>query len=241
MGMISEFDKMKSFIETVNYEEKKVNGINPVKGTYPFVTISRQAGAGGHTLAKFLLNDLSLKSGKIYKGWQFCDQEICKLVSETPGLKVCVQELIASEYHSNLQDMLEELIIGDSPQDKILKQMFQIIYKLASFGKVIIVGRGASFLTRKLPLGIHVRLVASMETRVQRMMGLLEIPKKKAAALIEEQDKARKKLIKKFFGEDIENPLLYDVVWNTDEVSMEDISEAILVLLQRKINTLKFS
>lgn len=66
-------------------------------------------------------------------------------------------------------------------------------------------------------------------------MALMHLDEKKAKELILEQDKAREKLVKVYFGKNIENSLLYDAVWNTETVSMETIARAIVAMVKEKL------
>ena len=113
--------------------------------------------------------------------------------------------------------------------------MFRTIFSFATVGKVVLVGRGAACLTRDLPLGIHVRLVAPLSVRIRRMRDYLRLTESHAAALVAEQDKARARLIKTYFGRQIDDPLLYDTVWNTESVSVATIAATIVRLVQYRV------
>jgi len=223
---MAELESVRSFLKTVSYEEKHCECLNLEKGRNPFITISREAGAGGHSLALAVMKELSQRKEPYFQGWAVFDQEICKMLAEDPELNVTIQGLLTMEYRSQIQDTIEELALGTSPQHTVLKKMFEVIRTLASFGKVILVGRGASFLTRELPLGIHLRLTAPLPVRIKRMMQLLNLDEKKAKEIIQNQDKARAALIKNFFNKDISDPLMYDAVWNTGSVPLETIARA---------------
>lgn len=104
----------------------------------------------------------------------------------------------------------------------------------ALHGKVIFVGRGSTFLTRDLPLGIHVRLEASMESRIKRMAPEFGPDEKNVRRVIAEKDKAKAELVKTFFNKEINDPLLYDVRWNTDRVSIDEIADLLIIMIRRK-------
>jgi cytidylate kinase len=130
--------------------------------------------------------------------------------------------------------MLSQLIHGGSSQDLVVKKMFHLMRTFALHGKVIFVGRGSTFLTRDLPLGIHVRLEAPMELRVKRMMSALGLDAKKTREAIDAKDKAKAGLVKIFFNKDIRDPLLYDVLWNTDRVSIDEIAKLLIEMIRDK-------
>lgn len=232
---MTEIRKLASFVDSLHYHEKNGPEIDPKKGCFPFITISRQAGAGGNALATVLENEIQkLHAETLFRGWQVCGQELCHMVGQDPKLKDLVDSLRRTEYHSQAEDMLTQLIHGSASQDLVVKKMFHLIRTFALHGKVVFVGRGSTFLTGDLPLGIHVYLEASMESRVKRMMEALNVDAKKAREAVDEKDKAKAELVKTFFHKDIRDPLLYDIVWNTDHVPVPEIAKLLIVMIRDK-------
>ena len=232
---MTEIHKLASFIESLRYHEKNGPQIDPKRGRFPFITISRQAGAGGNALAKVLEENVQkLHAEPLFCGWQLCGPQLRQLLSQDPALKNIVESLHSTEYHSHAEDFISQFIYGGSSQDVVIKKMFHLMRTFAIHGKVIFVGRGSTFLTRDLPLGIHIRLEASLESRVKRMMPVFGSDEKKVRKLIEEKDKAKAELVKTFFNKNIHDPLLYDVCWNTDRVSIDEIADLLIVMIRRK-------
>ena len=232
---MTEIHKLASFIDSLHYHEKSGAKIDPKKGCFPFITISRQAGAGGNALAAALEEKIQkLHDEPLFRGWHLCGQELCQMVGQDPKLKDLVDSLKRTEYHSHAEDILSQFIYGGSSQDVVVKKMFQLIRTFALHGKVILVGRGSTFLTMDLPLGIHVYLEAPIESRVKRMMGALGVDEKKAREAVKDKDKAKAELVKTFFNKDIGNSLLYDIVWNTDRVPIEEIAKILIEMIRDK-------
>src|SRR5688572_30283359 len=77
------------------------------QGVHPFVTISREAGAGGHSLAETLLEQMKAIDGiPVLRGWQVMDQELCHKILENPHLKVSLEALLTEELHSEVEDIV---------------------------------------------------------------------------------------------------------------------------------------
>lgn len=146
------------------------------------------------------------------------------MISEDPEINVSMQALLSEEYHGSIKDLIDEICGGKTSQDIVLKKMFKLIHHLASLGKVILVSRAASCLTADLKGGFHIRLVASLESRIRNMVELLKISEKEASSMIHDQDKSRASLARDCFNADINDPLRYHVTWNTDKVSIAEIS-----------------
>lgn len=232
---MGEIEKIRAFLETLEYSEVKCGRHCIQRGLRPFVTISRETGAGGRSLAEHLMKALN-KHDKIpaFQGWARFDQELCQMLENDPGLRVSLQSLLHREYRPEMDAMMAELIAGDSPQDKIIHKMFENERVLAGLGKVILVGWGSSCVTRNMPFGVHVRLVAPLGVRVRRIREVLRLDEKKAQQLIEEQDKSRALLVKHYFNRNIQDPLLYDIVWNTERTPIQHAAEVLVEIIRQK-------
>lgn len=202
---------------------------------FPFVTVSRQSGAGGHLLSYVILTEfLKHRANPLFEGWHVFDRELCELVARDPLLQKDMEGLMAEKNRSQFNDYIESLYSGQSEQHRLHRSTLKVVRMLALIGKVIIVGRGGSLITADLPQGIHLRLVAPEAHRIVWMMKRFKISKEEARERVESQDKDRQKLIKVFFNRDINDPLLYDMVWNTGKVELDLITHATLELIKKR-------
>jgi cytidylate kinase len=97
----------------------------------------------------------------------------------------------------------------------------QVVPELISHGKVILLGRAGQVILRDHPGVFHVRIIAPFETRVERITAQCEISNEAACARIIASDRARKKYLKKFYQANWEDPLLYDLVINTKNLTSD--------------------
>src|SRR5690242_11068709 len=140
----------------------------------PFVTISRQAGAGGRTLARRLAERLNAMAdagedasgGGREKPWSAWDHELVEKVSKEHDLSETLVEALEDSSHRWMQDFLSGLSFGGSkvhPEEfAVYRRVAHTIRGPANLGGAIIVGRGGVFITRDLPGGVHVRLVGPL-------------------------------------------------------------------------------
>lgn len=199
------------------------------KPPHCFITISRQAGAGaisiGNEIAK-LLND-----GKKLNWpcpWTLFDKDMINIVLEEHHLPEKFKKYMPESKISQIDDVLEELLGLHPSSIALVHRTSETILHLAQAGHVVIVGRGSSVVTRIIKGGFHVRLVGSLKKRVQRVMEHSKVDIGKAEGLIAGWDKGRKKYIKDYFNKDIEDPLLYDLIINTDYISYDKIAKIIV-------------
>lgn len=202
---------------------------------YPFVTVSRQAGAGGHLLSYVILTEfLKYRDNPLFEGWHVFDRELCELVARDPLLQKDMEVLIAEKSRSQFNDFVESLYTGHSEQHDLYRTTFKVVRMLSLIGKVIIVGRGGSLISHDLPQGIHIRLVAPEAHRIIWMMKRFKMHKEDAREAVIRQDKDRQKLIKLFFNRDIQDPLLYDMVWNTGRVGLDVITRSTIDMIKKR-------
>ncbi|MDM0026571.1 cytidylate kinase family protein [Variovorax saccharolyticus] len=108
------------------------------------------------------------------------------------------------------------------------------LFALADRGNVVLRGWGATCLLRPVPHVVCVRVTRSMRKRVEWLMGDLETDDADfAEAEIRRSDQAHSSRMNEQFGVTWGDPLLYDLVLNTDRVSVESCVEQIAQLVRR--------
>ncbi len=206
-----------------------------VAESYPFVTISREAGAGGHTLAREILRKLENEvSGEAAEGWEVFDQKLCVLIAEDEKLGVSFDQLVTEEYRSEISAAVSEMLAQRARRLETYKRVFEIIRILGTLGKCVIVGRAGMCVTADMPLALHIRLVVPEAVRVKRMMKLLDVGEEEARRVMHQQDQDRHRLVKDFFGKNADDPLLYDAVFNSGRMPISEIAEVVARLIKRK-------
>lgn len=211
-----------------------------VADSYPFVTISREAGAGGHTLAREILRKLEHElSGEAAEGWEVFDQKLCAIIAEDEKLGVSFDQLVTEEYRSEISAAVSEMLAQRARRLETYRRVFEIIRILGTLGKCVIVGRAGMCVTSDMPLGLHIRLIAPESVRVKRMMKLLDVGEDEARRVMHQQDQDRHRLVKDFFGKNADDPFLYDAVFNTGRLPISEVAEVVARLIKQKFDRLK--
>jgi hypothetical protein len=108
------------------------------------------------------------------------------------------------------------------------------LFDLADRGNVVLRGWGATCLLRPVPHVISVRVTRSLKARVEWLMGHLETDDAEfAEAEVRRSDQAHASRMHEQFGVTWGDPLLYDLVLNTDRVSVQTCVEQIRLLVHR--------
>ncbi len=185
------------------------------------VTISRQFGAGGHTLGKMIADQL---------GIPFYDSEIIEqAVADTGFSPEFVKE--AGEYASTTHSFLFNLALSHSVSvgpgemsnyDKIYIAQAKIIRELADKSSCVIVGRCADYILRERDDVFNLFVHANDAYRAERVLETYgEIPGKPIEERLEEKDKKRALYYRHYTDRewgDLEN---YDLTINTAKVPLE--------------------
>jgi CMP/dCMP kinase len=108
------------------------------------------------------------------------------------------------------------------PLTEELRELIRVaIEETADRGDAVIVAHAAAHALASRPDVLRVLVTASHETRCGRIAAEQRLGEKEAAKAVAESDAGRLDYLKRFYGEKIELPTHYDVVVNTDRLSVD--------------------
>jgi Cytidylate kinase-like family len=187
-----------------------------------FLTISREAGAGGSEIAAIVGKRL---------GWKVLDKNLLDHVAERfhldPSMLKLVDETSSNWVYDVLGTWMDNKVI---PHEAYVAQLTRIIQAAARQTNFIFVGRGARFLLPREKV-LAVRLVASEGFRLKRIMQYYKLSEADARRYMHELDKGRREFVQRFFHHDITDPHLYDMVINTESLGLEGAADEIIAAL----------
>ena len=227
MKVLGTYEKARIYFEK-HYNESEEARLHKRKlHPGPTITLSRQTGIGGTFICEKLEEYFNKKAIPGYDDWTYFDRNLMEKIMEDHNLPDHFRKYLYEEKPGKIDSWISEML-GISPSRfLLLHKTSQTILKLASFGNVILVGRGANIITSIFSNTFHVRLVAPLEFRIENAAELYNVEKKKAAEFIKEEDEARKDYVWKYFHKDIDDPLLYNAVVNVNYLKPEDIAEMV--------------
>jgi len=132
------------------------------------ITVSRETGSGGHSIAKTLSDEL---------GFDFYDAEIVMQVAREMKLDYkTISESGEFMTDETYMDMTAGIIPYNPfsrkkpiPYDKIQQLQTKLIKEIADKGNCVIVGRGADAILKDYPNAMHVFIHADMKHRLERV------------------------------------------------------------------------
>jgi cytidylate kinase len=171
-------------------------------------------------------------------------REVAQRLADQNGLQLVLHELVEqdlaehmhvreSAVHHRLEGgatMLERLQIGSR---RLARYTEEEVLDLAQKGNVVIRGWGACVLLRGVPHIARVRVCAPMGARERAVMQRHGIKDLAAARReIQRNDAAHRRTLLAAYGVDREDPLLYDLVLNTERTPIETCVKLVRELVE---------
>jgi CMP/dCMP kinase len=188
----------------------------------PVITVSRLTGSGGATIGQRLAKRL---------GASYLNTQIIQEVAHRLG----ISEATASEYNERAEAFIErlarvlwlsnpELAPISSPASglpfKSTTQAFvevtrELVRETARTGNAVIFGHGAQFILAEQPGILHVRFIAPLAFRVEKVMQREGISRVEAERWVREEDQRRANGIRQFYQADWHAPDPFHLILNT--------------------------
>jgi len=115
-----------------------------------------------------------------------------------------------------------------------LNALISVIRELAQTQQIVIRGRGSQFILKDYQRALHVLVVAPLEMRVNRVMKDMKLDKKVAKQEIINSDSSRRQFTKRYFRARLEDPKLYDLVINTQNIDFKAAASIVVDAVHHK-------
>jgi cytidylate kinase len=184
------------------------------------ITISRQLGSQGTTLGRLIASRL---------GYRLVQRELinqaARLVHSPSMALATIDELGLLGIETDQQQQLA-----------YLQAVENVIETLLSEGNVVIVGRAGQAILHNQPNVFHLRVIAPLETRIQRVVKAHQISRQAALAQIEDSDRYRADYLQTHYHIHRDNPELYHLVINTGQLDLETSAEVVCTAVHKAPN-----
>jgi CMP/dCMP kinase len=167
------------------------------------ITISRQLGSLGRQVAREVAERL---------GYRLVWRDVINEAARRAG---------APEVALATIDELGLLGLRPSPaaRQAYHRAVRQVMEELAGLGGVVIVGRAGQVILRGRPDVLHVKIIAPVAVRVDRLAASQRIPLAAARAQVESSDRRRRDYVRRYYQARSDDPELYDLIINTARLS----------------------
>ncbi|HEY5527727.1 MAG TPA: cytidylate kinase-like family protein [Candidatus Anoxymicrobiaceae bacterium] len=182
------------------------------------ITISRQKGSGGMWVAEELASRLC---------WRFIGKDLISEAASKAGIDESKMQRVF-EARVSLQDRMT----FQQRSAKYVDAMARVMLDEVDKGNVVILGRGAGVIMADDRRLFRVHLVADLDTRIKRIASEQKLKGEKgmeeARKLCNESDYARATFHQYLFNVDWNSPLLYELVLNTSDITLDQATEVIV-------------
>ncbi len=193
---------------------------------HQFLTISRQIGSLGGAIVEEVAGNLC---------WRIYDKEIVDSIAQSAHVRQRLVEQLDEKaqnlVHETVRRLLRMAEGGSFGLEEYHEGLLRTLAGLAGQGNAILVGRGANFVLHGEKRGLHLRVVASDETRLERLRRRWNLSLSGALRRMREVDAERSSFVRRHFRHDIEDPRFYDLILNTDFLSPQQAVAAILAVI----------
>jgi cytidylate kinase len=217
----------------LKYFEARIKDVNLNKEAGPVITISREYGCPSKILAGILVEKLNL----IDQGppsdrnrWRWIGREL--LEEAANDLKVDPRHIgHIFDYHE--RSIIDDILAatkkdGSYKSDHAIKKSVgKVIRVIGERGHVVIVGRAGVVLNREIKKSFHIRLMAPLDWRVERIMQTYKLKREEALDLIATKDANRKRFLEYYLGQKFQLQI-FDMVYNCAYMSLEEIADSVI-------------
>ena len=183
------------------------------------ITISRQVAALGDEISAVLAEMLGYK----FIDRKFIERKLIELGFSAEKLK---------KYDERKPGFFAALA---KDRDEYLNYLQTAIFEAASEGDCVLIGRGSFIILEDVPNRFAVRLVASNQVRLERLMKEFSWNEKQAQQRIDESDANRLGFHKSFFNLVNEDPAHYHMTLNTALMDIEAAADCIADAVKKTV------
>lgn len=199
------------------------------------ITISRQFGAGGITLGRMVAKRL---------GYKFYNHEIIQMVAKHAKVSTRWVQSMEKEAGGKMERLISGLVSktfmdrflddnrGYIDEEIYVDLLHKIIQKIAAEGNAVILGRGSQYILKNSDDVYHVLLVADREYRIRFIEETYELFTKHATQTINNEDKRRMNLYRKFGQENYDHWGHYNLILNMRRVDLGKAALLVCKLVQ---------
>lgn len=188
----------------------------------PVITVSRLTGSGGAEIGERLAERL---------GASYLNKQIIHEAAQ----RLEISEEAAAEYNERAEDFSERLarvlwlaepsfapvaapaasLPFESTTDVFVQVTRQLVHEAAHTGNAVIFGHGAQFILANHPGVLHVRFIAPLPFRVERVMRRDGINRADAERRVRAEDERRANYIRQYYNADWHAPDPFHLILNT--------------------------
>lgn len=211
-------------VDRIRLERERHPDSHPIP---PPITFSSAMGSN----AQYIIKAVSEKLG-----YQVFDRVIMEAISESTQAQSRIIEALDKGDRSRFAFMTDQLFSKRViTENGYFHTLVRVVRFLAMLGPASFIGRGTCHILKDMG-ALSVRVVASLEDRIERTAEREGLTRDEAGRIVEDQDQTKRRFIKNHFNRDLDDPSAYHLVINTSRVPVSAAVDLILSLHDRQGN-----
>lgn len=197
---------------------------------HPVITVSRQRGSGGSRIAELLARRFD---------YTLLHRDVIDRICNSSGIRRSIVASLDEHARSQFAVWCEAIVqqrYADSSD--YVRFLLETIRSVADLGGVVVVGRGANFVIGP-ERGLHVRVVAPREQRIQCLVDHARLSPRQAGREVDARDHERAEFVRKVFHHDIADAGGYDLVVNTGALALPQVVDLVAAAASAKFERLR--
>jgi cytidylate kinase len=211
----------------------------------PIITIRGPLGSGAREIGKLAADNLHVDYvdreiiAAVAARLNRQEQEVTEKEMPPSGLFGRIASALERGYSSDLGFEGAYMHVWQIPLDdtRYFNTLEAVIKELARSQSLVIQGRGSQFILRDYPRALHVLITAPLEVRLKRVMERLKLERENAKREITRFDSGAREFIKRYFKAEVWDPVCYDLVLNTDHLTLQAAASIVINALSFKDET----
>jgi cytidylate kinase len=184
----------------------------------PIITISREPGSGGRLVAKAIAEDL---------GMDLFHQEVLHEMAKSAQVSSQLLETLDEKGLNTLEHWVSSMVNERHLwPDEYSQHLMKVIGTIAKHGNAVLVGRGANFVIPR-EKRFSVRVIAPQALRIANVARAFDLSAEDATRRVIRTSSDRRAFVRKYFNADIADPLNYDMVLNTETLTVAQAARAV--------------
>ena len=218
------------------------------------IAIAGQIGSGGQDIGQevanlleaefvdtYLLTEAANRTGMSREEWDARDMRVDSLADRVARLFQTFIQRSAASYTADpymsgeplLSRTYEQAAAQPSNEEQTLDdQRFlevttEIIQELARLPRVVIIGRGATYILKDNPRVFNVLALAPRDVRIRRYAERASMSVDEVRKDVDDQEQHRQAFLRKFFGVDPFDPSWFDMVLRVDRLEIKHYAQMV--------------
>ncbi len=199
------------------------------------ITVGRQLGSGGRTIAKMLADDFDCK---------FYDRELLNLAAQESGFSEEIFEqndeqkgFLKSLFHLHAPHVSDTNFYNSRfSQESLFLFQSEAIRKAAATDSCVFVGRCADYVLRDRTDVVNVFITADLEERVKAVMQREDCNEDTARRIISQKESQRANFYNYYTGKKWGHAESYELCVNTSTIGMECVHQLLKQYIEWRMN-----